>query len=87
MSVIAAKSTKTVGAYEAKTHLPRLLDMVERGRTVTITRRAKTVARIVPVGGVVAKESVFERLEAMRDRLKGSRGVTAKELVNQGRRI
>lgn len=38
-----------VTAYEAKTHLPRLLRAVERGESVTITRHGKPVARLVPV--------------------------------------
>jgi prevent-host-death family protein len=36
-----------VSAYEAKTHLPRLLRAVERGETVVITRHGKPVARLV----------------------------------------
>ena len=38
-----------IGAYEAKTHLPRLLDRVARGESLTITRHGKPVARLVPV--------------------------------------
>ena len=40
-----------IGAYEAKTHLPRLLDRVARGESLTITRHGKPVARLVPVTG------------------------------------
>ena len=40
-----------IGAYEAKTHLPRLLDRVARGESLTITRHGKPVARLVPVAG------------------------------------
>lgn len=39
----------TVGVYEAKTHLARLLDRVAGGETVTITRRGRPVARLVRV--------------------------------------
>ena len=39
---------KTVGAYEAKTHLPRLLDEVAQGKTITITKHGVPVARLVP---------------------------------------
>lgn len=39
----------SVGANEAKTHLARLLDRVARGETLTITRRGRPVARLVPV--------------------------------------
>ena len=38
---------KTVGAYEAKTHLPQLLDEVERGEEIMITRHGHPVARLV----------------------------------------
>jgi prevent-host-death family protein len=38
----------TVSAYEAKTHLPRLLRAVERGESIVITRHGKPVARLVP---------------------------------------
>ena len=40
---------KTVGAFEAKTHLSRLLDKVEQGEKITITRHGAPVARLVPV--------------------------------------
>jgi prevent-host-death family protein len=39
---------REIQASEAKTHLPRLLDAVERGETLIITRRGKPIARIVP---------------------------------------
>lgn len=37
-----------VQASAAKTHLPRLLDDVERGETVVITRHGRPIARLVP---------------------------------------
>lgn len=40
---------ETIGAYEAKTHLPRLLDRIARGESLTITRHGRPVARLVPV--------------------------------------
>jgi prevent-host-death family protein len=39
---------REVQASEAKAHLPSLLDAVERGETVIITRHGKPIARIVP---------------------------------------
>ena len=41
---------KEVGVLEAKTHLSRLLEEVEAGRSILITRHGKGVARLVPVG-------------------------------------
>ena len=40
---------ESIGAYEAKTHLPRLLDRVARGESLIITRHGHPVARLVPV--------------------------------------
>lgn len=39
---------RQIQASEAKTHLPSLLDEVERGETLIITRHGKAIARIVP---------------------------------------
>ena len=39
---------REVPASEAKTHLSALLDAVERGETVAITRHGRRIARIVP---------------------------------------
>ncbi len=39
---------KEIGAFEAKTKLGALLDLVEHGEEVLITRRGKPVARLVP---------------------------------------
>ena len=77
---------KQVGVYEAKTHLPRLLDEVERGETVTITRHGRPVAKIVPVGG--KRRSVEEAIEAIlefgRHHPRGDLNI--KELIDEGRR-
>jgi prevent-host-death family protein len=40
--------TKSVGVHEAKTHLSRLLERVEDGEEIVITRRGEEVARLVP---------------------------------------
>ena len=39
---------ETIGAFEAKTHFSDLLSQAEQGFAVTVTRRGKPVARIVP---------------------------------------
>ena len=39
---------REVQSSEAKTHLPQLLDAVERGETIVITRHGRAIARIVP---------------------------------------
>jgi prevent-host-death family protein len=61
----------TVSAYEAKTHLPRLLRAAERGETVIITRHGKPVAQLGPVQDRRREEiaEVMKRMEALRRRL------------------
>lgn len=39
---------REIQASEAKTHLPQLLDDVERGESLIITRHGRAIARIVP---------------------------------------
>ncbi len=39
---------REIQASEAKTHLPKLLDQVEQGETLVITRHGRPVARLVP---------------------------------------
>ena len=82
---------ETVGSFLAKTHLASLLDRVSRGESITITRRGKPVARLVPVppepGRDFAK-AVREMLE-LRDRSGPVLGddVTIRDLIEEGRRI
>lgn len=42
------KIMRDIQASEAKTHLPQILDAVERGETVRITRHGRPIARIIP---------------------------------------
>ncbi len=61
----------SVGAYEAKTHLPRLLDRVERGECLTITRHGRPVAQLVPVDGDREQaKAAAARIVERRQRLK-----------------
>jgi prevent-host-death family protein len=81
-------STKQVGAYEAKTTLPALLAQVRRGREIVITKHQRPIARLVPVETPVSRDrTVFARIRALRARLSLAKGETAKELINEGRRI
>jgi len=77
----------SVGAYEAKTHLPKLLDRVARGEKVTITRHGVPVAELVPPGSA-GKPDVSEAIDELRRLRKGRKldGVTIRELIEEGRR-
>lgn len=77
---------REVGAFEAKTHLSELLAAVEAGETVTITRRGKAVAQLVPVA-----DSGSERLAALTllKRLGAGLNLSADEVISardEGRR-
>lgn len=76
---------RQIGVYEAKTQFSRLLDEVERGETITITRYGRPVACLMPVGG---RRGVAEAIDALRESRKGNRleGVTVRELIDEGRR-
>lgn len=38
-----------VGAYDAKTHLPKLLERTQKGERFVITKHGRPVAELVPV--------------------------------------
>jgi prevent-host-death family protein len=80
-------SIKTVGAYEAKTHLAELLDQVAKGREIIITRRAKPVARLVPINPAHAGKEIFAQIRAFRMRHRLPKGETTRDLVQAGRRV
>lgn len=79
---------REVGSFEAKTHLAQLLDAVEKGERVLITRHGKPAAMLVPpVGarlGNVAQ--VAERMRALRAQTRPG-PESLKELVEEGRRF
>jgi len=79
---------RTVGAYEAKTHLPRLLDEVERGETITITKHGVPVALLVPAP-TARRRRVKEAVEELKKFSHGKRldGLSIRELIEEGRRF
>ena len=78
----------TVGTFEAKTHLSRLLDRVVQGEEITITRHGEPVAKLIPVKPVSAQAKTIQVVAEIRTTRKGStlEGLTVKELVSEGRR-
>ncbi len=79
---------RTVGAYEAKTYLPSLLDEVEAGEIITITRHGVPVAKLVPAREV-SRERIREAVAALKQFSHGRelRGLTIRELIEEGRRF
>jgi prevent-host-death family protein len=57
-----------VGAFEAKNKLSALLDRVEQGEEIIITRHGRAVARLVPTSGGVDRSQAEAALQRMRQR-------------------
>ena len=81
---------KEIGAFEAKNTLSALLDLVERGEEVTITRHGKPVARLVPPRGRINREEARAAAERIRERARRLKlGITLEEALawrDEGRR-
>jgi prevent-host-death family protein len=59
-----------VGAFEAKNKLSALLDRVEQGEEITITRHGRPVARLIPPRGEVDRSQVQKAFQRIRGRAK-----------------
>jgi prevent-host-death family protein len=78
---------ETVGAYEAKTHLPKLLDRVAKGEQFIITRHGSPVAILQPadrskqvdVAAVIRKMRSFRKAHHLG-------GLSVKAMIEEGRK-
>ncbi len=76
------------GAFEAKTHFSNLLDRVEKGDRIVITRHGREVAVLAPI-----KQPPVPNLVELAERAlaasKGTslpKGMTIKDMINAGRK-
>jgi prevent-host-death family protein len=78
---------REIGAFEAKNRLGQLLDWVEQGEEVTITRRGKAVARLVPSGPGASRDDARAAAQSIREMGKGINlgGLKIKDLIDEGR--
>ena len=78
---------KSVGAFDAKTHLNELLQRASKGETIRITRRGVPVAKLIPPDDG-EKEDARNLIEAIRQLRKGATlgKTTIRELIDEGRR-
>lgn len=79
----------TVGAHEAKTHLSELLEKVEAGAEITITKHGAPVAKLVPVKKETTREervAAIKRIQKLASGL-SLRGLRVKDLISEGRRV
>jgi prevent-host-death family protein len=72
---------REIQASEAKTHLPRLLDDVERGATLIITRHGRRIARIVPEVDR-RQDEIDKALAGIRDLRERTGRITLEELLS-----
>ncbi len=77
----------TIGTFEAKTHLTRLLDRVAAGEQITITRHGTPIARLVPVKPTGSRQ-IRETIAKLKQFSKGQTldGLKVKDMINEGRR-
>ncbi len=76
-----------IGAFEAKTHLPRLLRRVQRGERFVITKHNRPVAELIPfrphdsdkVRDAIAGLKAFQETHSLD-------GLSIRELIEEGRR-
>lgn len=74
-----------IGAYEAKTHLPKLLERVQKGERFVITRHGRPVAELTPVADRDATRIrlAIGELRSVRKTL-ACRGVRLKDVLRSG---
>jgi prevent-host-death family protein len=77
-----------IGAYEAKTHFSELLEKVESGEEITITRHGTPVARLVPIKKELTTAERREIIEKWINRPNKPTlgGLKIRDLINEGRR-
>ena len=87
---------KTVGAFEAKTHLSRLLRQVENHREkIIIERRGKKIAMLIPFEEVENQHlknrrsrilEGFQEIRSMQSREERTKSETLKDFIVDGRK-
>ena len=78
---------ESIGADEAKTHLPKLLERVARGEKIIITKHGVPVAILQPIDPKQRSEpgQVIEQIKKFRSKNRLD-GVSLRELIEEGRR-
>jgi prevent-host-death family protein len=77
---------EAVGAYEAKTHLPKLLERVIKGERITITKHGIPVAVLQPPESLRKVEPKRVIAEVRNFRAKHRlNGLSLREMIEEGR--
>ncbi|RLB15111.1 MAG: type II toxin-antitoxin system prevent-host-death family antitoxin [Thermoplasmata archaeon] len=77
----------SVGAYEAKTHLSKLIERVMKGERITITKHGVPVAVLQPPDKIHALDTktVVAQLRAFREG-QSLGGLSLRDMIEEGRR-
>jgi prevent-host-death family protein len=78
---------KTIGAFEAKTHLSELLNEVEQGERFLITKHGRPVAELVPVPKR-DPEQIRQAIEELKEfqRTHSLGGMSVRDMIEEGRK-
>ena len=79
---------KNIQATKAKAHFSEILDEVERGETVVITRHGKAIVRMTPVAED-RQSQIRDVIAKMKQLRLGTKGATVEEILqwrDEGRR-
>jgi antitoxin (DNA-binding transcriptional repressor) of toxin-antitoxin stability system len=90
---LSEETMKTIGAFEAKTHLSRYLsDVSKKGEEIVILRRGRTMAVLAPYDHLFDRANqarskrVVQGLRDVRAAYKAGPPLRVKELIEEGRR-
>ena len=76
---------ETIGLFEAKQKLSELVERAHEGEKIGITRRGKLAAVLVQAVPETNLKDVFDDIEKIRKRAKLGRGVSIRDLIEEGR--
>ncbi len=76
-----------IGAFEAKTHLPQLLQRVEAGERFVITRHSRPVAELIPFRprSSAKVQSAIDTLRAFQE-THSLGGISVRRIIEEARR-
>jgi prevent-host-death family protein len=78
----------TIGIFDAKQKFSQLVERASKGEEIVITRRGREQARLVPMPAERSRtlKEVFDSIRS-RPRIKLGKGVTIRNLIEDGRRF
>ena len=79
----------SISCYEARTHFSALLDQVARGKKILITRRGRPAALLTPPPAEPRTDvkQVIKQIKALRRGNTLRKGVSIRDLIEEGRRL